>query len=137
MDDTQQPASRNVLRGRIKRGKFIGKIVQYEVEVGPTTVIVDDSSTQAKGVGANVQLVWDVEKTHIYQFYEDAEIGIGPPAEPRQALSSNETVSLKSPQRSAEQRPKRRPFTEAYKGTSMAALESAPSDPKLDMVPKA
>ena len=81
LDDAPQPPGRNVLRGRIKREKFIGKIVQFDVEVGPATVVVDGSPGQAKGVDANVQLVWDAANTHIYPLNEDAEIGIGRPAD--------------------------------------------------------
>jgi ABC-type Fe3+/spermidine/putrescine transport system ATPase subunit len=83
LEDPRPPDGRNVLRGRIKREKFIGKIVQFDVEVGSATVVVDGSSAQAKGVGANVQLVWDADKTRIYSFNEDAEIGIGRPADAR------------------------------------------------------
>jgi spermidine/putrescine ABC transporter ATP-binding subunit len=83
LDDTPQPADRNVLRGQIKREKFIGKIVQFDVVVGTATLVVDGSLAQAKGVGADVQLVWDVDKTQIYPFEEDPEIGIGRPADIR------------------------------------------------------
>jgi spermidine/putrescine ABC transporter ATP-binding subunit len=96
LDDTRPAAGRNVLRGRIQREKFIGKIVQFDVEVGPTTVVVDGSASQAKGVGANVQLVWDAEKTHIYPFKEDAEIGIGRAADSRPALAGMGTSSAES-----------------------------------------
>ncbi len=68
---------RNKLNGKIAREKFVGKAVQFDVEVGSgTTVVVDGTLAQAKGVGANVTLVWDAQMTHIYPFKEDPEIGI-------------------------------------------------------------
>ena len=93
LDDTRHADGRNVLRGRIKREKFIGKIVQFDVEVGSATVVVDGSSAQAKGVGTNVQLVWDADKTRIYSFDEDAEIGIGRPADASPEQRSIELAS--------------------------------------------
>jgi spermidine/putrescine ABC transporter ATP-binding subunit len=75
-DDAQAPGL-NVLSGRIAREKFIGKVVQFDVDVGAgTTVVVDGTLAQAKGAGANVKLVWDAQMTHIYPFAEDPEIGI-------------------------------------------------------------
>lgn len=67
----------NVLNGKIAREKFIGKVVQFDVEIGfCTTVVVEGTLAQARGVGANVKLVWDSQMTHIYPFAEDPEIGI-------------------------------------------------------------
>jgi hypothetical protein len=49
LDDAPQPAGRNTLKGRIVREKFIGKVVQFEVEIeGGSTVVVDGSLAQAK-----------------------------------------------------------------------------------------
>lgn len=67
----------NVLNGRIAREKFIGKVVQFDVEVGGgMTIVVDGALAQATGVGSNVKLAWDAQATHIYPFAEDAEIGV-------------------------------------------------------------
>ncbi len=71
------PGDWNILDGKIAREKFVGKVVQFDVEVGSgTTVVVDGTLAQAKGVGANVKLVWDSQMTHLYPFNEDPEIGI-------------------------------------------------------------
>jgi ABC-type Fe3+/spermidine/putrescine transport system ATPase subunit len=67
----------NLLNGRIAREKFIGKVVQFDVEVGGgMTIVVDGTLAQATGVGSNVKLAWDARMTHIYPFAEDPEIGI-------------------------------------------------------------
>ncbi len=67
----------NVLNGRIAREKFVGKVVQFDVEVGRgTTIVVDGTLEQATGVGSNVKLVWDARMTHVYPYAEDPEIGI-------------------------------------------------------------
>lgn len=76
VDEADRPGQ-NVLNGRIAREKFVGKVVQFDVEVGGgMTIVVDGSLAQARGVGANVKLVWDAQMTHIYPFAEDPEIGI-------------------------------------------------------------
>jgi len=75
--DDESRAGQNVLNGRIVREKFIGKVVQFDVEVDRgTTVVVDGTLGQATGVGSNVKLAWDARLTHIYPYAEDPEIGI-------------------------------------------------------------
>ncbi len=67
----------NSLRGRIVREKFIGKVVQFDIEVGDgSSIVVDGSLAQAKEIGANVHVTWDAQSTHIYPFQEDTELGI-------------------------------------------------------------
>ena len=77
LDDTSAAGGLNAIRGKIVREKFIGKVVQFDVEIdSDTTVVVDGTLEQAKGVGATVQLAWDVRMTHLYPFAEDLELGI-------------------------------------------------------------
>ncbi len=75
--DTARGEGVNVLQGKIVREKFIGKVVQFDVEIGAgVTVVVDGTLAQARGAGANVHLAWDVQMTHIYPYAEDPEIGV-------------------------------------------------------------
>lgn len=76
LDDAPTSAGRNRISGRIVREKFVGKSVQFEVEVGGAMVVVDGSPTEARGVRADVQVTWEVERTHVYPCKEDLEIGI-------------------------------------------------------------
>ena len=71
------PEGWNALRGMIAREKFVGKVVQFEVETeGAGSIVVDGTLAQAQGIGAHVDLMWDARQTHIYAFAEDPEIGI-------------------------------------------------------------
>ncbi len=75
--DSSPMAGQNTLTGKVVREKFIGKVVQFDVEVAPGTVlVVDGSLDQAKGQGAMVSLTWEAMRTHIYPFVEDLELGI-------------------------------------------------------------
>ncbi|KAF7962068.1 hypothetical protein AWV80_26200 [Cupriavidus sp. UYMU48A] len=90
----QVPDGHNVLRGRIIREKFIGKVVQFDVEIGDgTMLVVDGTLAQAKGVGANANVIWDPEMTHIYPFAEDPEIGITAKKVPSKSSTSHTTVA--------------------------------------------
>ncbi len=90
MVDGDVPSGRNVLNGRIAREKFVGKVVQFDVDIGRgMTVVVDGTLEQATGIGSNVKLAWDARMTHIYPYAEDAEIGItSTGTEPRESVSS-------------------------------------------------
>ena len=76
-DGAAAAPGQNVLQGRIAREKFVGKVVQFNVDVGDgMTIVVDGILAQATGVGSNVTLAWDARATHIYPYMEDPEIGI-------------------------------------------------------------
>ncbi len=67
----------NALEGCISREKFVGKAVQFDVDVGGgMRIVVDGTLAQATGIGSNVKLAWDARVTHIYPYMEDPEIGI-------------------------------------------------------------
>ncbi|VTU45343.1 ABC transporter ATP-binding protein [Variovorax sp. PBL-E5] len=96
LNQAQQAGGQNVLHGRIAREKFIGKVVQFDVEVDSgATIVVDGSLEQAKGVGSHVQLVWDARMTHLYPFAEDPELGITRAEDKRRAIGAPAAIDAR------------------------------------------
>lgn len=67
----------NHLPGIVKREKFTGKVLQFEVAIDDdTSTIVDGTTDQQLDPGRATNVVWDIDATNIYKHEIDAEIGV-------------------------------------------------------------
>ncbi|MFC4171930.1 ABC transporter ATP-binding protein [Microvirga sp. GCM10011540] len=59
----------NLLSGRLTRVTFVGDLLQYQVDVGGTEIVVEAASDHGRGirsVGSPVALAWRVEDTMVF-----------------------------------------------------------------------
>ncbi|MDP4026585.1 ABC transporter ATP-binding protein [Methylobacterium sp. NEAU 140] len=67
----------NSLKGRVLRQKFIGKVLQFEVEVTEgRTFVIDGSVDWVSEPGSAIEVTWNVAATNLYPFAIDPEIGV-------------------------------------------------------------